>query len=196
MSAMVVWLSQRARIALALSLFFVWATYYLWTGENESLIIWTGEHESLITTPRKWEVPKNSTTKTSIIHESNSDYSDYEYHYALHTKNYTSAAATKATNIDSEHPEDYDNHFALHTKTFTQTATAEVQATPVHTADGGPTAALIPDEFDPAPITELCARTNWGLSKDVVINCGGRVGGVGMRSSLLPYIQNLNISLT
>jgi hypothetical protein len=174
---MAVWLSHRRRIALALSLFLVWTTYYLWAGE----------HESLITTSRKWGQPKNSTTDTNLIQENKNDY-DYnndDYHYALHTKIYTpAAAAPKSTNIDNEHPEDYDNHFALHTKTFAQTATADVQATPVHTADGGPTATLIPDEFDENPIRELCAQTSWALSKDVVINCGGRrVGGVGMLRS-------------
>lgn len=181
---MAVGLSQRGRIALALGLFFVWATYYLWTGE----------HESLITKPHQWGVPKNSTPDTNIIHESNSDYRDD--HYALHTKTYTPTAAPKTANIDGGHPEDYDNHFALHTKTFAQTATAKMQATPVHTADGRPTATLILDDFDPAPIRGLCAQTDWRLSKDVVINCEGRVGGVGMRYSLSSYIQKLNISLT
>lgn len=104
-----------------------------------------------------------------------------KYHNALHSKNYALTAAPKTTSINDGHPDDYDDHFAYHSKAFAQTATAP-QATLVHTADGGPT--LIPDEFDPTAISELCAKTKWRLSRDVVINCGGRVGGVGMRYSL------------
>jgi hypothetical protein len=153
MSASAIWLSRRGRIAIALSLFFVWATYYLWSGERG-----------------KWGLPTSSVTNTNTIQESNSDYNNDDNHYAFHTKTYTPASAPKSTNIDSEPPEDYDNYLA---KTFT------AQATPVHTADGEPTATPLPDEFDDTPIRELCAQTSWGLSKDVVINCGGRVGGVG-----------------
>jgi hypothetical protein len=174
MSAMVLWLSQRGRVAFALSLFFLWATYYLWTGE----------HESLIATPHEWGVPRTSTASSNIIHESNNDYKNDEYHYALHSKTYTPPATPKTTSTNNEHLEDYDDHFAHHTKSFKQTATAQAQATPVHAADGGPATTLILDEFDPTPIKELCSQTNWGLSRDVVINCGGRVGGVGMRYSL------------
>jgi len=180
MSATAVWLSHRGRIALVLSLFSVWATYYLWTGE----------HESLVTIPYKWEAPKNGITN-NYNNESNHDYSDDEYHYALHTKTYTQTAAPKSTNIDRGKQEDYDIHFALHTKTFAPTVpSTKVQPTPVHIADGAPTATLIMNEFDKTPIRELCAETSWGPSRDVVINCEGRAGGVGMPYSLRPIYKN------
>jgi hypothetical protein len=154
MSAMAFWLAQRGWIALVLSLFSIWVTYYLWTGEPESL------------SPRKWGVPKNSVSND----ETNIDYNGDKYHYAFHTKTYAPSAAPKG---DSRHQEDYDNHFAIHNKTFAPTAAAvKVQATPVHT--------LIMDEFDETPIRELCAQTSWGPSRDVVINCEGRLDGVGM----------------
>jgi hypothetical protein len=34
-------------------------------------------------------------------------------------------------------------------------------------------------EYDETPIKELCAKTSWVSSSDVVIHCHERVGGVG-----------------
>jgi hypothetical protein len=43
---------------------------------------------------------------------------------------------------------------------------------------------LIMHEYDGAPIKEMCEKTSWNSSEDVVIGCGARVGGVGMLSCL------------
>jgi hypothetical protein len=144
MSAMVLGFSQRGRIAFALSLFFISAAYYLWSGG----------HESLITTPPVGGAPKNGEN-------------------------------------------DNDNHHDVLMKTFapTSTSSATPQATPVHIDDGTPTTNVIMDEFDETPIRELCAQTSWASSADVVINCEGRVGGVGMICSIL-YLHRLDLLLT
>jgi hypothetical protein len=139
MSALVLWMSQRARIAVILSLCFLWTAYYLWA---------TGNHDSVIT-----------TTTSSV----------------------SPGAKPKTTNFAN--PDDGD-HFASHTVPLVPTTAAtKAQATqPVESANG---AAFAMQEFDPLPIRELCAQTSWVLSKDVVINCDGRVGGVGMIGSIV-----------
>jgi hypothetical protein len=42
-------------------------------------------------------------------------------------------------------------------------------------------------QYDEAPIKELCANTSWADSRDVVVSCESRVGGVGM-SPIPPQI--------
>jgi len=138
---MILGIFQRGRIAFALILFFILATYYLWTGR----------HETLITSP-VGEVPENTDT---------------ENHHDVPVKTSTSASASSAA----------------------------PQATPVHNDNGTSPANVIMFEFDETPIRQLCAQTSWASSADVVINCEGRVGGVGMTCSIV-HLQRLDLLLT
>jgi hypothetical protein len=57
-------------------------------------------------------------------------------------------------------------------------------APPVETVKSG-SAELRPDEivlaeYDETPIREMCANSSWADSRNVVVNCEARVGGVGM----------------
>ena len=44
-------------------------------------------------------------------------------------------------------------------------------------------------EYDETPIREMCANSSWADSRNVVVNCEARVGGVGM----LPQSPTLDI---
>lgn len=68
--------------------------------------------------------------------------------------------------------------------------------TGVGTGTGGSTESttsteLRPDEiilaeYDETPIREMCANSSWADSRNVVVNCESRVGGVGMHSPHFP----------
>ncbi len=139
MLAMLLGFLKRGHFAFALIVFFLLATYYLWSGG----------HEALITALRVGEVPEN------------------------------------------------DNHLDAPIKTFTSasTSSATPQATPVHSEDAASTAHVIMEKFDETPLRDLCAQTSWASSADVVINCEGRVGGVGMTCTTI-YLQRLAFLLT
>jgi hypothetical protein len=65
------------------------------------------------------------------------------------------------------------------TPTAISPAGAQTTQTDVGDSHGPAATEVIMDEFDETPIRELCNQTSWVSSSDVVINCGGRVGGVG-----------------
>lgn len=57
----------------------------------------------------------------------------------------------------------------------------------------------IPDEivlaeYDEAPIREMCANSSWADSRNVVVNCESRVGGVGRPHSQSVCSSQLNLS--
>jgi hypothetical protein len=181
MSAMALWMSQRGRIAAVLSLCFVCAAYYLWTGQ----------HEILVTSPHLVGAKSKNTNSTDPNIVDIDETSNLDDHFAFHTQIYAPTGVSKSSHVN---PEDYDNHFAIHTKTFTPLpAAVKMYATPVQSVfDGRPIATLTTDEFDPSPIREICAQTTWAPSRDVVINCEGRVGGVGMIYSTV-HLQTQDI---
>lgn len=56
---------------------------------------------------------------------------------------------------------------------------------PQETSKGGIGGELRPDEivlaeYDESGIREMCANSSWADSRNVVVNCEARVGGVGM----------------
>jgi len=130
-------------------------------------------------TPSPWGGAKPKNTNSTHPDIVNLDQlNNINDHFAIHTQTYAATATPKASNVNHD---DYNNHFAFHTHTFIPTAAAtKVQATPVKSTNGDPFATLAMDDFDPSEIKRVCAETHWGLSRDVVINCQGRVGGVGM----------------
>ncbi|ELR08011.1 hypothetical protein GMDG_02849 [Pseudogymnoascus destructans 20631-21] len=64
-----------------------------------------------------------------------------------------------------------------------EVVTKPLPASPVETVKSGST-ELRPDEivlaeYDETPIREVCAKSSWADSRNVVVNCEARVGGVG-----------------
>lgn len=45
-------------------------------------------------------------------------------------------------------------------------------------------------EYDETPIREMCANSSWADSRNVVVNCEARVGGVGMLPPSPPITPN------
>jgi hypothetical protein len=130
---------------------------------------WMGGHERLITSQN--------------INNPNID-----DHFAFHSKIFAAVDPAKSPHGDAAN---FDNHYAFHTKTFIPTPAA----TKVQNTDGKPIADIFVSDFNSTAIKEICAKTSWAPSRDIVINCEGREGDIGM----LPYVmhsQNLGILLT
>lgn len=118
-----------------------------------------------------------------------------ERHETLITSPYGGEVANNGSGNEKDNNIESHHDFPIKTSAPVAASSATPQATPVHYVNSTPSANVGMIEFDQTPIRELCSQTSWASSADVVINCEGRVGGVGMTCSIV-YLQRSNLLLT